>query len=265
MTATNNSNMGWSTPPESVMTTYTNRCKVFAASTKEFNTFKQDKDYQLILETSDKSVAHVFYREIFTNPIYRSWFLDAGPDIYNNDNVGQPTIHDFEEVSTSMGTLIYSWKSMLIKNFLNGVPQKRIVEIGGGYGGMCVTMHTLVGFDEYVIVDLPDVVALCKKYLEHFPDIYDKVKFVSCDDLTTITDIDFLIADSSLAECDEETQLSYYNKLVQHSTRGYIIYNTLHLEQQRNAFRLFSERLNSSHTSTQRKLHGSDVLEIFYT
>ena len=61
---------------------------------------------------------------------------------------------------------------------VNEAPISRIVEVGGGYGGLCKVLSTVCEFDEYILIDLPEVSALQRKYIDQFPDIKDKVKNV---------------------------------------------------------------------------------------
>jgi hypothetical protein len=91
-------------------------------------------------------------------------------------------------------------------------------------------MDSLYEFEEYVLVDLPEVVKLTEKYLKHFPEIYNKVRFIECNDTSSfdkIENFDLFISDSALAECDFPTQKLYIDKLASKCNFAYIVYNSI--------------------------------------
>ena len=57
---------------------------------------------------------------------------------------------------------------MDIANFFGEGDLKKIVEIGGGYGGLCRSINCLCDFEEYHIYDLESCGKLQKKYLSNF-------------------------------------------------------------------------------------------------
>jgi putative sugar O-methyltransferase len=58
---------------------------------------------------------------------------------------------------------------------IGDAPISRVVEVGGGYGGLCKTLSVVCDFDEYILVDLPEAVAVQEKYLKNFPETLCKV------------------------------------------------------------------------------------------
>ena len=61
----------------------------------------------------------------------------------------------------------------------------------------------------------------------HFSEIYPKIKFVPCNELEDISNIDLFISNYSLSELTIETQLNYYNKIIKNSKIIYITYNLI--------------------------------------
>jgi putative sugar O-methyltransferase len=108
---------------------------------------------------------------------------------------------------------------------INDAPINRIVEVGGGYGGLCKVLSTVCEFDEYILIDLPEVSALQRKYIDQFPDLKDKVKCIPCTEYEEIADIDLFISNYALSECSLEVQMEYYDKLVTNTKFAYLIYN----------------------------------------
>ena len=66
-----------------------------------------------------------------------------------------------------------------------------------------------------------------EKYLKNFSEIYPKIKFVPCNELEDISNIDLFISNYSLSELTIETQLNYYNKIIKNSKIIYITYNLI--------------------------------------
>jgi hypothetical protein len=220
---------GWEYCPDIPAKNYIEKVKLFVENDSAFSTFRQDPDYGKILEGWHDG-----------GPTWLKMILDKhGDEILKeklelfklNDLYGGPTIRNLNVVGNICPfTLKYIYNGLDIKKHFSGKKFKKIVEIGAGYGAMTIILSALYDFDEYILIDLPDVINLCKKYLKHFPELFNKIKFISCLDLKTmesITDIDLFISDSCLAECDLSTQLDYYNKIIKNSKFGYIVYNSL--------------------------------------
>jgi len=143
-----------------------------------------------------------------------------------NDSIGSPDTFAYPETGTISPTTIRYIKNVFeMSTLLKDSPVSRIVEVGGGYGGLCKTLSVVCDFDEYILVDLPEAVAVQEKYLKNFPELYAKCKFVSCDDVEEVKDVDLFISNYALSECDYDTQVNYYDKLVSDSKFAYIIYN----------------------------------------
>ena len=151
-----------------------------------------------------------------------------------NDIYGTPTIVNFDVVGDmSPGTFKYIADSLDIKHYLHNFNPKKIVEIGGGYGGMCKTLSVIYDFDEYILIDLPDVIDHCRKYLNNFSNLKNKITYITTEDLKSISEInniDLSIAVSSLSECNRKTQDEYIEKIIKNSKYAYIVYNTCHID-----------------------------------
>ena len=48
-------------------------------------------------------------------------------------------------------------------SYLMVLPVSKIVEVGGGYGGLCRVLSKVCEFDEYILIDLPEVSAFTEK------------------------------------------------------------------------------------------------------
>lgn len=219
---------GWATNTLSVMEKYINKCKLFMESDEQFSKFRQDPDYKIILEGWNEG-GNVWLGQILSS--YGDEALLERLDLFKrNDIYGGPTIINYPIVGKMCPfTLKYILDAFRILENFENAKCKKIVEVGVGFGSMCIVMDSIHNFEEYVLVDLPEVIELTKKYLSHFPEIYSKVKFVPCDDLENFNlteEFDLFISDAALAECDLETQFLYIDKFASKSKLGYINYNS---------------------------------------
>jgi hypothetical protein len=85
--------------------------------------------------------------------------------------------------------------------------------------------------------------------LNHFDDIKDRITYIDCEKfkgIESIKNVDLFIADSSLAECNREVQSEYVDKVLMNSKFGYIVYNTLHLDNSRSDYDYLYNKLSDS-------------------
>ena len=104
---------------------------------------------------------------------------------------------------------------------------KNIVEIGGGYGGLCKTISSIIDFENYIIFDLEEVNLLVEKYISKFPNISDKVKTFTLQELDEIDGIDLLISNYAFSEISLDIQDEYYEKVIKNSKYIYMIFNQI--------------------------------------
>ena len=234
---------GWATPPDDIIEKYVEAVNLFLNDTRAFATFKTHENYTPILSGQDKIIGELNLELIQSDPQVHRLFLSHLREIKENDIIGTPTIHDYGKYKMmAADTIKYGYNASYIKHNLKEEPIKKIVEIGSGYGAMAKILHSFVQFDSYTMIDLPIVVKLCKKYLDHFPAIKDKMTYIGCDELDEIKKIgpiDLVIADSSMSECDLQSLKFYTTNVVDQSSYTYLIHNTNHINSQRTWFHNF--------------------------
>lgn len=137
----------WQLPPEFIKD-YLAACKKAATDDKAFATFRQDPHIACVIENNTPEHAQKMLDKM--SPRYRKMVC------YNYG----PTM------------IRYVYTLMLIEQLI-GVTSS-IIEIGGGYGGMCEVISCEAGLDDcaedetndqYTIYDLPEVIGLQKRYL----------------------------------------------------------------------------------------------------
>jgi hypothetical protein len=174
--------------PENNAVNYLKVCKSFVEDNLLFKDFRRNELYHEILE-------HVSYD-------------DAKSYIEEMKNISHLTGDDIFDLK----------KNDEVDN---------IVEIGGGYGGLCRIIHSYIGFENYMILDLPEVNELSKKYLSNFQSLDEKVMQMFYDEISSVDNIDLLISNYAFSECSFELQEAYYNGVISNANKFYITYNNI--------------------------------------
>ena len=220
----------WLTVPKTDQEAYLSKITHYT-SDKNFSNFRSDSEWK-IWESGDKDIGRICLDSIrLKNNL--SLFLKYAESFKLNDSVGTPILFDFPEIfGISSSTIQYASDSLNIYKLLetNTTSVNRIVEIGAGFGGLCRAISVLIDFKEYFIIDLPEVIALQRKYLSQYSEIFNKIKFVDALDDSEIEQIsqpDLTIACASMAELDLKTQVFYNKTLISKSRFVYIAYNTM--------------------------------------
>jgi putative sugar O-methyltransferase len=228
-----NNNYGWEINLNECKN-YINFCNELIENELLFSKFKSSKEYNIILEHVDEELGRFYYdhiqkvgKDIFNN--YLSKFLE-------NDSIGTPIQYSYDKIKISPTTLRYIKNSLDLSHFCSESKIEKIVEVGAGYGGLCKTLSVICDFEEYICVDLPSASKLQEKYLNHFPHLKNKVKFVSCDKLDEIKNVDLFISNYALSELNLNAQSNYYNKIIKNSKMFYITYNSIINDNNKNKF-----------------------------
>jgi len=220
---------GWDYVDSNISDNYINTIRLFVNNEQEFNTFRQKLGSTGILE-GDTSCGNLWLNMIL-NKYGDTLLKEKLPLLKRNDIYGTPFIMNYGEYGDVCPfTFLYTLQSLNVINKFKTNRFDKIVEIGTGYGALCVVMDSLCEFTEYVIVDLPDVVELNKKYLSYFPEIYKKVTFIPCNEISNILDINLCISVAAISECNTEVQLDYFDKIIKNSNFVYLGCNRINNE-----------------------------------
>lgn len=194
---------------------------------KNFSNFKQNSKYRTILEGGDKTTFDYFLGKI-RQLDNKSVFFSNLDSFRKNDSYGNPDLYDDPEIGKfSLTTLKYVYNALEISDYIKDSNPKKIVEIGGGYGGLSVVLNEILDFDEYVLIDLPEVCQLVEKYTSKFKNLKKKVRTISYFDIDNhdFIDTDLTIAINSLSECNLEYQMKYFNQIISKSKYSYVVRN----------------------------------------
>ena len=138
---------------------YLDVCQYAAKSDEFFKRFKSHPAYTHVLEHVSYEEGKQYLKEIDSD------YFDKLQEIKQNDAMGKPNTHEYPSVGEISPTTIRYIKntSDIINKF--GTSFDSIVEIGGGYGGLCKVMSSFVKFDQYLLLDLEECNLLSRKYL----------------------------------------------------------------------------------------------------
>ncbi len=213
-------NEDWSCLGEECKDPYAEICTEAVENDKTFKRFKQDSRYTAILEHVSPEQGKLYADGVLQYDI-DSELIESFKE---NDSIGGSSLYNYGEpfgrVSTS--TLRYMQNALDISYFFGEGDLNKIVEIGGGYGGLCKTINCLCEFGEYHIYDMEPASKLQEKYLSNF-DISGKV--IQHSEPEELEDIDLLISNYAYSELGENLQDLYYNNVIKNSKKVYMILN----------------------------------------
>ena len=197
---------------------YRNTCQRAADEDSLFTNFKRDPGYIGVLEHLGKC----------TGIPYLKIIKDQTPELLQqievfrqNDTLGNPRRDFYEDIGLiSTTTIRYIKVASDLITLFDSLDGKSIVEIGGGYGGQCFILSQLFKFEKYTIIDLPEALALTKKYLDKHG--VTNVEFIPFDQSVKDQAFDLVISNYAFNECKPEMQRKYMREILANSSAGYI-------------------------------------------
>jgi putative sugar O-methyltransferase len=209
---------------DSTMDGYIHAVREILCHPELFECFRRHPRYQWVVEHVDEGMGEDYLHDILEMD---SKLFDVYKEHFRcSDIIGSPKLYDYGEHGRwSPTTLRYIH---ILFSILQVVPlplNKKIVEFGVGYGGLCKIITSLILPKEYVFYDLPDVLKLAGRYLRanSVPDIWQG----KTTELITKENADLFISTFAIAEVEKDLQEEIYEKLILSSNAGYIIYNNL--------------------------------------
>ena len=218
---------------------YLQVCRLAAQSSDYFNTFKSHPAYRHVLEHVSEDEGQKYLDEIQID------YMDKLDEVKQNDSLGGPVTYDYDKVGNISATTLRYIKntSDIITKFGNSFDS--IVEIGGGYGGLCKVLSSFIKFEQYLLLDLEECNLLSRKYLSLFtlPTISHRAEEIDQID----ENFDLLISNYALSECNRETQMMYIEKFVKKSNKFYIMHNNFHADNGNMSYEEFIKIMSDTH------------------
>ncbi len=239
--------MSW-TLQDSAVTPYLQACRAAAQGSDFFKNFKSHPAYRHVLEHVSMEEGHQYLDEIEID------YKDKLDEIKENDLYGTPIQCSYDGIGMISPTTVRYLKntSDIVNKF--GTSFDSIVEIGGGYGGLCKVLSSFVKFEQYLLLDLEECNMLSRKYLSLFdlPTMsYQAEEIVDVDD-----NFDLLISNYALSECNRETQMMYIERFVKKSDKFYLMHNNFHADNGNMSYEEFIEIMSDTHDIEYYGEHG---------
>lgn len=201
--------------------------------------FKSNEHYTEILEHVNYDLG-VQYVELIENEFGKIIsFENISNFIEKNDKYGFPKtfVFDFrsyqKNITCSPSTLRYIYHALVILDHFKKTGMKSIVEIGCGYGGLCMAIIFFadllnIQIDEYHLCDFPDVCHLIDKYLK-INNIQIKYILHDCNQYgQTISNHElYLISNYCFTTISDEDRQKYVKYLFDKIKHGFLIWQTV--------------------------------------
>jgi hypothetical protein len=197
--------------------------------------FKSNKEYTGILEHVSHELG-LKYLNLIENEYSNIDFTNIIEFIKINDYYGNPIKYNYNFKNNilfcSPSSLRYIYHSLIILEHYKNTKSKNIVEVGCGYGGLCLAINYFskllnIEIVNYNIIDLPEACNLINCYLHINKDnIKTNVSIYSSNSFgEEITDDNlFFISNYCYTEISESLNSSYSKILLPKTTNGFIIW-----------------------------------------
>lgn len=195
--------------------------------------FKSSRAYFGIVETVSSDIGKKYF-DLILQEWYGTVHVEDIIEFCNlNDSIGNPILTDYGyNLKCSPTSLRYFYHALLILSHISTTECNNIVEIGGGYGGLCLAINFLlkyfnVNIINYHIIDLSQPINLIEKYLNYNKSnistniiYHDSSSFgININDTNL-----FMISNYCYTEIDREFN-NYYNKvLLPKINNGFIVW-----------------------------------------
>jgi hypothetical protein len=214
---------------------YNNYCNLIENIIKSENLeyFKSHHEYTGILEHVDEEQGKDYLNLIKDE--FKLNYEDIIDYINLNDKIGSPTKKKIENILCSPTSLRYIYHANLIlKNIRNlNLNDINIVEVGCGYGGLCLAISIFankysIKINNYNLIDLKPVIELQKLYLSNFKLPFNTIFHDSNTFGSNIEHNDlYLISNYCYSEIDISLRRKYSNILFPKVSHGFIAWNDL--------------------------------------
>ena len=201
-------------------------CRLAIEDDDVFEGFRSEMDYQNIIIGGDDERAQAYldlHPEISTTQTLQN-------QLQKCDQVGNPPITD-AGYSTYTLRAYHTYRDLL--KYFDTLHNKKIIEIGGGHGGLCHLITEMTDtemYQSYTLVDLPQVNQLAEKYLSRFPEIqHTKIKYMSSEQIIP-RKYDILVSEYAFSELDPRAQKYYLENVVKYCQTAYLAMNVWDLK-----------------------------------
>jgi putative sugar O-methyltransferase len=202
---------------------YKDVCSSSANNDELFANFRRHPHYIPILEHTSYDLGKGYIEWL----LKKDFNLSQIEKIKLNDLQGGAILEQYGEPFGLIcpSTLRYTKVMHELELMFESLDGKNIIEIGVGYGGQCKVINDIFKPASYTLVDLPEALALSKRYLRD--SNFTNINYLTQDQLPTDKEYDLVISNYAFSECERLIQMGYVNDVLKKSESGYITFNTI--------------------------------------
>jgi putative sugar O-methyltransferase len=204
---------------------YIKLCKLASIQPEVFENFKSSRLYQTILEHVPYDLGYLYLQNIKQNNPSLISSIDKFIEI--NEKIGNSNKNKFSidgsDFVCSPTTIRYIKVLSDLITLFGSLDGMKIVEIGGGYGGLATIINTHFNLKDYCNIDLEWPAKLSKLYTSSLN--VQPFRIRECDNIDDFENIDLVISNYAFSECNLQTREEYIKKILSKSKRGYITHN----------------------------------------
>ncbi len=198
----------------SLSDTFEYREACLRAAGEEFGHFKRLGPIRRLMEHVDP--AHGWrYLETLPAPLPPK-LLAA---MRENDKQGGASLFNYNGMMIAPTTMRHGAMAYRLSKLFK--PLGNVIEIGGGYGGLCLVMSKWAKFKSWTLVDLGPTLALNRRYLEGVPN----VAYLDAEGDSWGEGYDLVVSTYAYSECSPEMKEAYLEKILKVTPRGYLVCN----------------------------------------
>ncbi len=165
-----------------------------------FKTFRSAREFREIIGNEN---------EAYGKQIVTDCDLSILGDIRNYkylDEIGGPIRYYYSEIDCELSptTLRYMNTVLDVTKHFTELDDKRIIEIGGGYGGLCSVLSQIIEYKKYTFVEIEPVIGLAKRYLNEINKENEEIDLVVPEQIPEDVEWDLLISEYAFCELNEE-------------------------------------------------------------
>jgi len=199
-----------------------------SSDSEVFEHFRRYEILRRIVETNDYFQGRQYLSNIFSladqdETIYPKTLSDLVSEF---DSVGSPLCYKYKTLGlASPLALRYLDTALEIKRLFNLKSVDLVVEIGPGFGGLALMNSRLMKVKDYWLIDLPEVVDLCSRFLDEFrtdTTFRDGLGLTSKQSY-----FDLVISNYAFSEIKRDMQVELAELVLSRSRKGYLVWNNL--------------------------------------
>lgn len=190
---------------------------------RNFENFKRMHSYRDILEHVSRGQGAEYLRLLESRD---DKILERGlQSVLLSDGIGNPIKFSYERYAFPLSptTLRYLKVASDLK-ILFGADLGNVAEIGCGYGGQTLVNDQLLSVRSAKLFDLPLVNKLIERYLD--AHLLNGAYGTTVINRETRSHYDLVISNYAFSELPKKLQVSYIDKVLAHSARGYLTMNS---------------------------------------